>query len=90
MGRRRIQKALVTTLAVSIHTAEIMRKLKGRRETQDGFICRMLAEWQDSKEVIKDMETAYNYQAKRIEQYEAELERLKQLVEQNPTIQELR
>ncbi len=73
MGRRRIQKAPVTTLAVSIHTAEVIGRLKGRRETQDGFVSRVLAEWQDLKDYRLDMDQVIRLKDRQIATLENEL-----------------
>jgi predicted NACHT family NTPase len=92
MGRhRRLTPISLTTLAITTETQKLIKELKRRRETQDSFINRVLLEWQSSKEVIKDLELAEKYKDRRIEQYSAEIERLKtQIIENNPAIQELR
>jgi hypothetical protein len=79
MGRRRIQKGPITTLAISLDTAEIVTKLKGRRETQDGFMKRILTEWQDLKEYQLDMDQVIRLKDKQIATLENELTKEKQI-----------
>jgi len=73
MGRRRIQKAPTTTMVISIHTAEIITKLKGKRETQDAFIRRVLAERDDLKDYRLDMDQVVPIKDKQIRTLENEL-----------------
>jgi len=73
MGRRRLQKSPTTTTAISVHTTEIITQLKGRRETQDGFIRRMLAEWQDLKDYRLDMDQVVGLKDRQIMRLENEL-----------------
>jgi len=73
MGRRRLQKSPTTTMAISVHTTEIITQLKGRRETQDGFIRRMLAEWQDLKDYRLDMDQVVGLKDRQIMRLENEL-----------------
>ena len=43
MGRRRkFNRITLTTINISVETAEIISKLKNRRETQDDFVRRVL------------------------------------------------
>ena len=79
LGRRRIQKGPITTLAISLDTAEIISRVKGRKETQDGFIRRMLAEWEDLKDYRLDMDQVIRLKDKQILRLENELTKEKQL-----------
>ena len=73
LGRRRIQKAPITTLAISLDTAEIISRVKCRKETQDGFIRRMLAEWEDLKDYRLDMDQVIKLKDRQILRLENEL-----------------
>ena len=60
-------------MAISVHTAEIITQLKGQRETQDGFIRCMLAEWQDLKDYRLDMDQVVRLKDRHIMRLENEL-----------------
>ena len=56
MGRRRkANKVTLTTINISVESAETISKLKNRRETQDDFISILLADWQDFQDYKLDM-----------------------------------
>ncbi|MFB5600874.1 MAG: hypothetical protein ACE5SW_11690 [Nitrososphaeraceae archaeon] len=74
MGRRRIQKAPITTIAISINTADIISRLKTRSETQDGFIMRVLTEWQDLKDYRLDMDQVIRLKDRQISTLRKEVE----------------
>ena len=67
MGRRRLQRDPITTIAISVNTAAIISRLKGRRETQDSFILRILTEWQDLKDYRLDMDQVIRLKDMQIE-----------------------
>jgi hypothetical protein len=67
MGRRRLQKDPVTTITISVNTAAIISRLKGRRERQDSFILRLLTEWQDLKDYRLDMDQVIRLKDRQIE-----------------------
>lgn len=78
MGRRRKpNKVTLTTMAISVETAETISKLKLRRETQDDFIKRMFAEWQDLKEYKLDMDQVILLKDRQISNLENELKNSK-------------
>jgi hypothetical protein len=57
MGRRRkFNRVILTTINISVETAEIISKLKNRRETQDDFVRRVLEDWKDFQEYKLDMD----------------------------------
>ena len=60
-------------MVISIHTAKIITKLKGKRETQDAFIRRVLAEWDDLKDYRLDMDQVVPIKDKQIRTLENEL-----------------
>jgi len=60
-------------MVISIHTAEIITKLKGKRETQDAIIRRVLAEWDDLKDYRLDMDQVVTIKDKQIRTLENEL-----------------
>lgn len=60
-------------MAISILTAEIITKLKGRRETQDGFIRSILVEWHDPKDYRLDMDQVKRIKDKQSRTLENEL-----------------
>jgi hypothetical protein len=60
-------------MVISIHIAEIITKLKGKRETQDAFIRRVLAEWDDLKDYRLDMHQVVPIKDKQIRTLENEL-----------------
>jgi hypothetical protein len=81
MGRRRKpNKVTLTTMAISVETAETISKLKLRRETQDDFIKRMFAEWQDLKEYKLDMDQVILLKDRQISNLENELKNSKTIL----------
>jgi len=60
-------------MVISIHTAEIITKLKGKRETQDAIIRRVLAERDDLKDYRLDMDQVVPIKDKQIRTMENEL-----------------
>lgn len=81
MGRRRKpNKVTLTTMAISVETAETISKLKLRRETQDDFIKRMFAEWQDLKEYRLDMDQVILLKDRQISNLENELKNNKTIL----------
>jgi hypothetical protein len=81
MGRRRKpNKVTLTTMAISVETAETISKLKLRRETQDDFIKRMFAEWQDLKEYKLDMDQVIKLKDRQISNLENELKNSKTIL----------
>jgi hypothetical protein len=81
MGRRRKpNKVTLTTMAISVETAETISKLKLRRETQDDFIKRMFAEWQDLKEYRLDMDQVILLKDRQISNLENELKNSKTIL----------
>jgi hypothetical protein len=78
MGRRRkFNRVTLTTIAISVETSDLVSKLKYRRETQDDFIKRLIAEWQDLKEYRLDMDMVLRLKDKHILSLENELRNLK-------------
>lgn len=78
MGRRRkLNKVTLTTIAISLETSDKVAKLKYRRETQDDFLKRLIAEWQDLKEYRLDMDMVLRLKDRQIESLQKELENLK-------------
>jgi hypothetical protein len=81
MGRRRKpNKVTLTTMAISVETAETISKLKLRRETQDDFIKRMFAEWQDLKEYKLDMDQVIKLKDRQISNLTNELKNHKPIL----------
>lgn len=81
MGRRRKpNKVTLTTMAISVETAETISKLKLRRETQDDFIKRIFAEWQDFKEYKLDMDQVIKLKDRQILNLENELKNNKTIL----------
>jgi hypothetical protein len=81
MGRRRKpNKVTLTTMAISVETAETISKLKLRRETQDDFIKRMFVEWQDLKEYKLDMDQVILLKDRQISNLENELKNSKPIL----------
>ena len=81
MGRRRKpNKVTLTTMAISVETAETISKLKLRRETQDDFIKRMFAEWQDLKEYKLDMDQVILLKDRQTSNLENELKNSKTIL----------
>ena len=90
MGRhRKLVPITLTTINISLETLDTISRYKTRRETQDNFVRRVLVEWQSDKEMIKDLELADRYKERRIEQYKSELKVLRNMVQNNPAIQQL-
>ena len=78
MGRRRkFNKVTLTTIAISVEASDLVSMLKQRRETQDDFIKRLIAEWQDLKEYRLDMDMVLRLKDKQIVSLENELRNLK-------------
>ena len=78
MGRRRkFNKVTLTTIAISVEASDLVSKLKHRRETQDDFIKRLIAEWEDLKEYRLDMDIVLRLKDKHILRLENELRNLK-------------
>lgn len=73
MGRRRLQKAPITSINIYVADLDTISKLKNRRETQYDFIRRMLAEWQDLKEYRLDMDQVIRLKDRQISNLEYEL-----------------
>ena len=74
MGRRRkADKVTLTTMNISIETADTISRLKNRRETQYDFIRRILAELQDLKEYRLDMDQVIRLKVRQISNLEYEL-----------------
>ena len=74
MGRRRNpNKIALTTINISVESADMISRLKNRRETQYGFIRRILAEWQDLKEYRLDMDQVLRLKDRQISNLEYEL-----------------
>ena len=67
-------------MAISVETAETISKLKLRRETQDDFIKRMFAEWQDLKEYKLDMDQVILLKDRQISNLENELKNSKTIL----------
>ena len=67
-------------MAISVETAETISKLKLRRETQDDFIKRMFAEWQDFKEYKLDMDQVIKLKDRQISNLENELKNSKTIL----------
>jgi hypothetical protein len=75
MGRRRkFNKVTLTTIAISIEASDLVAKLKYRRETQDDFIKRLVAEWQDLKEYRLDMDQVLRLKDKKIESLQKDID----------------
>lgn len=79
MGRRRkINKVTLTTINISVETADTISKLKSRRETQDDFIRRILEDWKDFNEYKLDMDHVLKLKDRKISSLETELKNYKQ------------
>jgi hypothetical protein len=78
MGRRRkFNKVTLTTIAISVEASDLVSKFKYRRETQDDFIKRLIAEWQDLREYRLDIDMVLRLKDKQILKLENELRSLK-------------
>jgi hypothetical protein len=78
MGRIcKFNKVTLTTIAISVEASDLVSKLKYRRETQDDFIKRLIAEWQDLREYRLDMDMVLRLKDKQILKLENELRNLK-------------
>jgi molybdenum cofactor biosynthesis enzyme MoaA len=78
MGRRRkFNRITLTTINISVETADIISKLKNRRETQDDFVRRVLEDWKDFQEYKLDMDLVLKLKDKKISSLETELENYK-------------
>jgi hypothetical protein len=74
MGRRRkLNKVTLTTINISIESADTISKLKNRRETQDDFVRRILSDWQDFQEYKLDMDQVLKLKDKKISSLENQL-----------------
>ena len=79
MGRRRkLNKVILTTINISVESADTISKLKNRRETQDDFIRRLLADWQDFQDYKLDMDQVLKLKDKKISTLEIEISESKQ------------
>jgi hypothetical protein len=78
LGRRRkLNKVTLTTINISIESADTISNMKSRRETQDDFIRRILEDWKDFQEYKLDMDQVLKLKDKRISNLEIELKNLK-------------
>ena len=78
MGRRRkLNKVILTTINISVESADTISKLKNRRETQDDFIRRLLADWQDFQDYKLDMDQVLKLKDKKISTLEIEISKLR-------------
>lgn len=75
MGRRRkANKVTLTTIInISVESADTISRLKNRRETQDDFIRRLLADWQDFQDYKLDMDQVLKLMDKKISSLEIEI-----------------
>ena len=79
MGRRRkANKVILTTINISVESADTISRLKNRRETQDDFIRRLLADWQDLQDYKLDMNQVLKLKDKKISTLEIEISESKQ------------
>lgn len=79
MGRRRkANKVTLTTINISIESADTISRLKSRRETQDDFIRRLLADSQDFQDYKLDMDQILKLKDKKISTLEIEISESKQ------------
>ncbi len=79
MGRRRkANKVTLTTINISVESADTISRLKNRRETQDDFIRRLLADWQDFQDYKLDMDQVLKLKDKKISTLEIEILKSKQ------------
>ena len=76
--RRKINKVTLTTINISVETADTISKLKSRRETQDDFIRRILEDWKDFNEYKLDMDHVLKLKDRKISSLETELKNYKQ------------
>jgi len=75
MGRRRkLNKVTLTTINISLETADKLMKLKYRRETQDDLVKRLIEEWEDLKEYRLDVDVVLRLKDKQIESLQKEIE----------------
>jgi hypothetical protein len=78
LGRRRkFNRVILTTINISVETADIISKLKNRRETQDDFVRRVLEDWKDFQEYKLDMDLVLKLKDKKISSLETELKNYK-------------
>ena len=78
MGRRhKFNRITLTTINISVETADITSKLKNRRETQDDFVRRVLEDWKDFQEYKLDMDLVLKLKHKKISSLEIELKNYK-------------
>jgi hypothetical protein len=79
MGRRRkANKVTLTTINISLESADTISRLKNRRETQDDFIRRLWADWQDFQDYKLDMDQVLKLKDKKISTLEIEISKSKQ------------
>ena len=79
MGRRRkAKKVILTTINISVESADTISKLKNKRETRDDFIRRMLSDWQDFQDYKLDMDQVLKLKDKKILTLEVEISKSKQ------------
>lgn len=75
MGRKRkANKVTLTTINISVESADTISRLKNRRETQDDFIRSLLADWQDFQDYKLDMDQVLRLKDKKISTLELEIE----------------
>ena len=75
--RRKLNKVTLTTINISVESADKLMQLKYRRETQDDLIKRIIAEWEDLKEYRLDMDLVLRLKDKHILSLENEVRNLK-------------
>jgi hypothetical protein len=84
MGRRRkANKVTLTTINISVESADTISKLKNRKETQDDFIRRLLADWQDFQDLKLDMDQVLKLKDKKISTLEVERSKSKHQQQQS-------
>jgi hypothetical protein len=71
--RRKVNKVTLTTINISVESADTISRLKNRRETQDDFIRRLLADWQDFQNYKLDMDQVLKLKDKKISSLEIEI-----------------
>ena len=75
LGRKRkANKVTLTTINISVESADTISRLKNRRETQDDFIRSLLADWQDFQDYKLDMDQVLRLKDKKISTLELEIE----------------
>ena len=76
--RRKDNKVTSTTINISVESADTISNLKNRRETQDDFIIRLLADWQDFQDYKLDIDQVLKLKDKKISTLEIEISKSKQ------------